>query len=124
LRDMVGIPCWVEAAFCAATAEAPHKRWSRRGGIPGELLALPAGGPVTLCSQKKFSPFRTIFPPAWGRGPWTMQTETGSQGRRHEVHSFGRLFGRHTMRFLSGKAVFSWAFVSGDCVAATDGFLP
>jgi hypothetical protein len=23
-------PCWVEAAFCAATAEAPHKRWSRR----------------------------------------------------------------------------------------------
>ena len=56
-----------------------------------------------------------------------MQTETGSQGtlgesggRRHEVHSFGRLFGRHTMRFLSGKAVFGWAFVSGDCVAATD----
>ena len=53
--------------------------------------------------------------------------ETGSQGtlgesggRRHEVHSFGRLFGRHTMRFLSGKAVFGWAFVSGDCVAATD----
>ncbi len=56
-----------------------------------------------------------------------MRTETGSQGtlgesggRRHEVHSFGRLFGRHTMRFLSGKAVFGWAFVSGDCVAATD----
>jgi hypothetical protein len=56
-----------------------------------------------------------------------LQTETGSQGtlgesggRRHEVHSFGRLFGRHTMRFLSGKAVFGWAFVSGDCVAATD----
>jgi hypothetical protein len=24
------------------------------------------------------------------------------------------------MRFLSGKAVFGWAFVSGDCVAATD----
>jgi hypothetical protein len=40
LRDMVGIPCWVEAA-CAATTEAPHKRWSRRGGIPGEPLALP-----------------------------------------------------------------------------------
>ena len=25
-------------------------------------------GPVTLCSQKKSSPFRTIFPPAWGFG--------------------------------------------------------
>jgi hypothetical protein len=25
LRDMVGIPCWVEAA-CAATTEALHKR--------------------------------------------------------------------------------------------------
>jgi hypothetical protein len=62
-----------------------------------------------------------------GRRPVRLQTETGSQGtlgesggRRHEVHSFGRLFGRHTMRFLSGKAVFGWAFVSGDCVAATD----
>ena len=65
LRDMVGILCWVEAA-CAATTEAPHKRWSRRGGIPGELLALPAVGPVTLCSQKKSSPFRTIVPPVWG----------------------------------------------------------
>jgi hypothetical protein len=29
-------------------------------------------GPVTLCSQKKSSPFWTIFPPAWGMGPWTM----------------------------------------------------
>jgi hypothetical protein len=37
-------PCWVEAAFCAATTEAPHERWSRRGGIPGELLALPQWG--------------------------------------------------------------------------------
>ena len=35
-----------------------------------------------------------------------------SGGRRQEVHSFGRLFGRHAMRFLSGKAVFGWAFVS------------
>ena len=46
-----------------------------------------------------------------GQRPVRLQTETGSQGtlgesggRRHEVHSFGRLFGRHTMRFLSGKA--------------------
>src|ERR1700719_3124390 len=56
-----------------------------------------------------------------GRRPVRLQTETGSQGtlgesggRRHEVHSFGRFFDRHTMRFLSGKAVFGWAFVSGD----------
>src|ERR1700724_3109150 len=65
LRDMVGIPFWVEAA-CAATTEAPHKRWSRRGGIPGEPGA-PAVGPVTLCSQKKSS--RQFFRPlgAWVR---------------------------------------------------------
>jgi len=37
-----------------------------------------------------------------------LQIETGSQGalrgsggRRHEVHSVGRLFGRHAMRILS-----------------------
>ena len=30
--------------------------------MPGERLALPAVGLVTLCSQKKSSPFRTIFP--------------------------------------------------------------
>jgi gamma-glutamyltranspeptidase len=30
-------------------------------------LALPAVGPVTLCSQKKSSPFRTNFPPARAR---------------------------------------------------------
>src|SRR3984893_6227304 len=54
------------------------------------------------------------FPFRAGRRPVRLQTETGSQGtlggsggRRHEVHSFGRLFGRHTMRFLSGKAVFA-----------------
>src|ERR1700730_14776567 len=64
---MVGIPCWVEAAFCAATTEAPHKRWSRRGGIPGRAFGAPAVGPVTLCSQKKSSSFRTIFPPARGQ---------------------------------------------------------
>jgi hypothetical protein len=64
---MVGIPCWVEAA-CAATTEAPHKRWSRRGGIPGEPLALP----LTLCSQKKSSPFPDNFSARLGTGPWTM----------------------------------------------------
>jgi hypothetical protein len=83
-------PFLVEAA-CAATTEAPHKRWSRRGGIPGEPLALPAVGPVTLCSQKKSSPFRTIFPPAWGMGPWTMpEVECRPGNYRPALDSLGR----------------------------------
>src|ERR1700730_16053402 len=41
------------------------------GRDPGRAFSLPAVGPVTLCSQKKSSPFRTIFPPAWGMGPGT-----------------------------------------------------
>ena len=42
------------------------------GRDPGRAFGAPAVGPVTLCSQKKSSPFRTIFSPAWGMGPWTM----------------------------------------------------
>jgi hypothetical protein len=42
------------------------------GRDPGRAFGAPAVGPLTLCSQKKSSPFRTIFPPAWGMGPWTM----------------------------------------------------
>src|SRR6202035_708777 len=42
------------------------------GRDPGRACGAPAVGPVTLCSQKKSSPFRTIFSPAWGMGPWTM----------------------------------------------------
>src|ERR1700730_18138100 len=42
------------------------------GRDPGRAFGAPAVGPVTLCSQKKSSPFWTIFSPAWGMGPWTM----------------------------------------------------
>src|SRR6202035_3224756 len=45
------------AASRAVTTEAPHKRESRRGRIPKEPLTLYEGGPVTLCSQPKSSPF-------------------------------------------------------------------
>ena len=51
------------AASRAVTTEAPHKRESRRGRIPKEPLALYEGGPVTLCSQPKSTPFWTISPP-------------------------------------------------------------
>src|SRR5580704_11827484 len=49
------------AASRAVTTEAPHKRESRRGRIPKEPLALYEGGPVTLCSQPKSSPFWNLF---------------------------------------------------------------
>src|ERR1700720_374671 len=42
------------------------------GRDPGRAFGAPAVGPVTLRSQEKSSPFRTIFSPAWGMGPWTM----------------------------------------------------
>jgi hypothetical protein len=57
LSDIVEILCSVGVASCAATTEAPHWRESRRGRIPNEPLALYEGGPVTLCSQPKSSPF-------------------------------------------------------------------
>jgi hypothetical protein len=44
-------------ASCAATTEAPRGRESRRGRIPEEPLVLYGAGPMTLCSQKKSSPF-------------------------------------------------------------------
>src|ERR1700724_3125253 len=57
LSDIVEILCSVGVASCAATTEAPHWRESRRGRIPKEPLALYEGGPVTLWSQPKSSPF-------------------------------------------------------------------
>src|SRR4029077_21106819 len=38
------------------------------GRDPGKAFGAPAVGPVSLCSQKKSSPFRTIFPPAGDSG--------------------------------------------------------
>jgi hypothetical protein len=79
---MAGIPCWVEAASCAATTEAPHRQKSRRGGIPGEPLALHEVGLVTLCSKQKSSPFWTIFDQL-GRGHWTTRLQGRARGFSH-----------------------------------------
>src|ERR1700730_11733046 len=57
----------------AVTTEAPHKRESRRGRIPKEPLALYEGGPVTLCSQPKSSPFWINLAGTWLAREWPIE---------------------------------------------------
>ena len=73
LSDIVEILCSVGVATCAATTEAPHWRESRRGRIPKEPLALYEGGPVTLCSQPKSSPFWINLVGTWLAREWPIE---------------------------------------------------
>jgi hypothetical protein len=61
------------AASRAVTTEAPHKRESRRGRIPKEPLTLYEGGPVTLCSQPKSSPFWINLVGTWLALEWPIE---------------------------------------------------
>jgi hypothetical protein len=61
------------AASSAVTTEAPHWRESRRGRIPEEHLALYEGGPVTLCSQPKSSPFWINLVGTWLAREWPVK---------------------------------------------------
>src|SRR5439155_24336955 len=65
---MVGIPCWVEAAFCAATAEAPHRRWSRAGRDPGRAFGAPRSGTSDALFPAEVQSFLDNFITSWGRG--------------------------------------------------------
>src|ERR1700730_14181730 len=47
----------VERRLAPSTTEAPQRQRSRRGRIPGEPLALLEVGPMTLCSERKPSPY-------------------------------------------------------------------
>jgi hypothetical protein len=65
------------AASSAVTTAAPHWRESRRGGIPEEPLALYEGGPVTLCSKPKSSPFWINLVGTWLAREWPMLSKKG-----------------------------------------------
>jgi hypothetical protein len=43
------------------TTDAPRRRKSRRGRIPGRGLGGPGAGTVALCSQRNASPLRIIL---------------------------------------------------------------
>jgi hypothetical protein len=63
-------------------------------------LALPAVGPVTLCSEKKSSPFRTISPLAWGMG---QLGATGPEPLPHPERGHHRLYNRRGLDRRSGE---------------------